>query len=243
MRKRTPHAATIVVAAVLGVALTLVGMAVLRGTGEPAGPAPGPAAAPTVLGDEALGLDRGRLGEAGALEACSTPRFAGPGTVEVLYGVRQLAADGESPVVVLRNEAGELRLCDAAGADSPSQAPLPAPDDAAPVAFLNARAAWECTGDRLDRYTSATWMLVADQVAAVRQRLWVDGDPGPWFTTEAVGGIVHLSAWEDGPLPRGTDLGVEFDVLDRDGAPVRQDVLPEDPAAVGWCEDGDVQIG
>lgn len=243
MRKRPPHAVTVIVAAALGVALTLVGMAALRDSGEPAGTAAGPAAEPTVLGDEVLGLDRGQLGEAAALETCSTPRFAGRGPVEVLYGVRQLAADGEAPVVVLRNEAGELRLCDAAGADSPSQAPLPAPDAAAPVAFLNARVSWECTGNTLDRYTSASWLLVDDRVVTVRQRLWVDGDPGPWFTTEAVDGIVHLAAWEDGPLPPGTDLGVEFDVLDRDGAAVPQGVLPVDPAAVGWCEDGDVQIG
>lgn len=248
-RRLSPGVA-VVAAAVLGVALTVVGASVLR-DGGPATRADGPSAVPgrpptgepTVLGEELLGLDRGTLGEAEALRSCASPRFAGEGPVEVLYGVRQVVADSEGPVVALRNADGELRLCDARGPDSPSQAPLPEVGASAPVAFLNAGASWECTGDRLDRYTSATWLLVDDRVAGVRQRLWVDGDPGPWFTTEAVNGLVHVAAWVEGPLPAGTDLATQFELLDAAGEPVPQDMLPTTPAEVGWCADGDVQIG
>ena len=119
----------------------------------------------------------------------------------------------------------------------------PSASDAEPVVFLNARASWDCTRARLDRYTAATWLALDDRVATVRQRLWVDGEPGPWFTTAAVNGFAHLSAWEDGPLPEGTELAAQYEVLDADDAVVAQTALPTEPAEVGWCEDGDVQIG
>jgi hypothetical protein len=243
MRNRRPsEGVAVAAAAALGVAVAVGAVAVLRDGGGAATTA-GPAAEPTVLGEDLLLLDRGPVPEDDALAACSGGRFAGGEPVEVLYGVRQLAADSQGPVVVLRNAAGELRLCDAAGPDVPSRAPVPSATDAEPVALLNARAAWDCTRDRLDRYTSATWLAVDDRVATVRQRLWVDGEPGPWFTTQATGGYAHLGAWEDGPLPPGTELAAQYDVLDADGAAVEQQALPTEPAEVGWCEDGDVQIG
>jgi len=244
MRNRRPsQGVAVVAAAALGVALAVVGVTALRDAGEPETTTSGPAAEPTVLGDELLVLDRGNVADDAAVEACSTGEFAGDDPVEVLYGVRQLAADSEGPVVVLRNATGELRLCDAAGPDSPSQAPVPSASDAEPVVFLNARAAWDCTRSRLDRYTAATWLVLDDRVATVRQRLWVDGEPGPWFTTDAVNGFAHVAAWEDGPLPEGTELAAQYAVLDADGGTVAQDALPVEPAEVGWCEDGDVQIG
>lgn len=241
--RRTSQGVAVVAAAALGVAVAVVGVTALRDAGDPETTTAGPAAEPTVLGEDLLVLDRGTVSDIDAVRSCATQQFAGPRPVEVLYGVRQLAADGEGPVVVLRNSEGDLRLCDAAGPDSPSQSPLPSASDAEPVAFLNARAAWDCTGSRLDRYTAATWLVVDDQVATVRQRLWVDGVPGPWFTTEAVGGFAHLSAWEDGPLPEGTELAAQYEVLDAEGGAVAQEALPVEPAEVGWCEDGDVQIG
>jgi hypothetical protein len=233
----------VVAAAALGVAVAVVGVSSLRDAGDAGTAAAGPAAVPTVLGEDLLVLDRGAVDDVEAVRSCATRSFAGPRPVEVLYGVRQLDAESEGPVVVLRNAAGELRLCDAAGPDSPSQAPGPSATDAEPVAFLNARAGWDCTDARLDRYSSATWLAVDDQVATVRQRLWVDGEPGPWFTTEAANGFVHVTSWEDGPLPEGTDLAAQYEVLDADGGAVAQDALPVDPEPVGWCEDGDVQIG
>ena len=242
--RRTSQGVAVVAAAALGVAIAVVGVTALRDSGDSgANAAAAPGSEPTVLGDEMLLLDQGAVSEIAAVRACATRNFAGPRPVEVLYGVRQLSADSEGPVVALRNAAGELRLCDATGPDSPSQAPVPTPSDAEPVAFLNAKAAWDCTRAELDRYTAATWLAVSDQVATVRQRLWVDGEPGPWFTTEAVGGLVHVSAWEDGPLPEGTELAAQYEVLDAAGAAVTQTALPTEPAEVGWCEDGDVQIG
>lgn len=242
--RRTSQGVAVVAAAALGVALAVVGVTALRDAGDPATTtASGPSAQPTVLGEDLLVLDRGPVSDIDAVRACATKQFAGPRPVEVLYGVRQLAADSEGPVVVLRNAAGELRLCDAAGPDSPSQAPVPSASAAEPVVFLNARAAWDCTRARLDRYTAATWLAVDDQVATLRQRLWVDGEPGPWFATAAVNGYAHLAAWEDGPLPEGTELAAQYEVLDAEGGTVTQDALPVEPAEVGWCEDGDVQIG
>ncbi len=240
--RRTSQGVAVVAAAALGVAVAVVGVSALRDSGSGTATA-GPAAEPTVLGDELLVLDRGVVSDVDAVRSCATKAFAGPRPVEVMYGVRQLDADSEAPVVVLRNAAGELRLCDAAGPDSPAQAPVPSASEAEPVVFLGARAAWDCTRARLDRYSAATWLAVDDQVATVRQRLWVDGEPGPWFTTEAVNGFAHVAAWEDGPLPKGTELAAQYDVLDADGGAVAQDALPVDPEPVGWCEDGDVQIG
>lgn len=240
--RRTSPAAAVAAAAALGVALTVVGATVLRDAEAPTSITESPASEPTVLGEELIGLDRGTLTEAEALRACSSRRFAAAGPVEVLYGVRQLAADGEGPVVVLHNAAGELRLCDDAGATGPSQSPVPHPSDDEPVVPIAGRAAWECTGKRLDRHTTTTWFKVAEQVATVRQRLWVDGDPGPWFTTAAVNGFVHLSAWQDGPLPRGTELGVQYEVLDADGGGVAQTTLPTEPEELTECQGGDVAI-
>ena len=240
--RRTFQGVAVAAAAALGVAVAVVGVTALSGGDDPATTA-GPAAEPTVLGEDALLLDRGAVTDDDAVRSCSTKRFAAGGPVEVVYAVAQDSASGEGPVVVLRNAAGELRLCDAAGPDSPSQAPLPTADAADPVASLNARAAWDCTVSRLDLYTSSAWLVVDDQVASVRQRLWVDGEAGPWFTTEAQGGFAHVAAWVDGPLPEGTTLEAQYEVLDADGAAVTQDALPVDPSEVGWCEDGDVQIG
>ena len=241
--RRTSQGVAVVAAAALGVAVAVVGVTALRDAGDSDANAAAPSSEPTVLGDEMLLLDRGVVSDIDAVRFCATKSFAGRRPVEVLYGVRQLSADSEGPVVALRNAKGELRLCDAAGPDSPSQSPVPTPSDAEPVAFLNAKAAWDCTRAELDRYTAATWLTVGDQVATVRQRLWVDGEPGPWFTTKAVDGLVHLSAWEDGPLPEGTELAAQYEVLDADSAVVSQTTLPTEPAEVGWCEDGDVQIG
>jgi len=241
--RRTSQGVAVVAAAALGVAVAVVGVAALRDAGDPGSPTAGPGAEPTVLGEDLLVLDRGPVPEDDAVRSCSSTRFAGDAPVEVLYGVRQLAPDSEGPVVVLRNAAGDLRLCDAAGPDGPAQAPVPPATDAEPVAFLNARAVWDCTRSRLDRYTAATWLAVDGVVVTVRQRMWVDGEPGPWFVTAAAGGYAHVAAWTDGPLREGTELAAQYEVLDADGAPVAQDALPTEPAEVGWCEDGDVQIG
>lgn len=244
MRNRRPFVGVAVVAAaVLGVAVAAAGVSALAGSDDAATTTAGPAAEPTVLGDEMLLLDRGIVSDIDAVRSCATKEFAGPRPVKVLYAVRQLAVDSEGPVVVLRNAEGELRLCDDAPVpDAPSQVPVPSPSDTEPVVLLAGRAAWDCTGQRLDRYTATTWMRVDDQVATVRQRIWVDGEPGPWFTTAAVNGIVHLAVWEDGPLPKGTELAAQYEVLDAADGVVAQDALPTESADAGGCENGDVEI-
>lgn len=231
----------VALAAAVGVAAAVLGVAALRG-GD--GPVAGPVTEPTVLGEELLTLDVGDLTETEALQACATERFAAGGAVEVAYGVRQLSAEGKVPVVVLRNAEGDLRMCDVTGADGPAVFPLPTASAQEPVvALANGRRAWDCTGAKLERFSATLWLGVSDQVAVVRQRYWVDGVPGPWFNTEAKGGLAHLQTWVDGPLRKGTELTVEHEVLDADGAPVAQDLLPTEPAEVGWCSSGDVEIG
>ena len=231
---------SVVVAAVLGVAAAVVGVSVLQGVGsEPASP---PRATPTVLGEQVMVLDLGEVPAGEARDACGTPAFSAGG-VDVRYAVRQATEEGDVPVVLLANAEGELRMCDVAGPDHPAQFPVPTASDAEPVVSLAGRASWECTGTRLDRYTSTSWLAVDDAVDRVEQRFVVDGVAGPWFSTKASGGYAHLQAWETGPLPQGTSLVVEHRVLDAEGEPVAQGHLPVGPTELGRCEDGDVQIG
>jgi hypothetical protein len=229
------------VVAAVAAALAVTGLAAC---GNASDPETTPVPEPTVLGEQVFALDLGAVPDEEALSVCSSPKFAKDGPVEVLYGVRQATEDGAVPVVLLRNDEGDLRLCDVEGPDSPSQYPVPVASEAQPVVFLtNGRAAWDCTGQKLERYTSTTWLAVGPEVATVEQRFVVDGAEGPWFSTEPVDGYAHLQTWEVGPLPKRTDLTVETRVLDAEGEPVPQDALPVGAREVGWCEDGDVEIG
>ena len=236
-----------VVGAVVAVAVIVGGAAVAglgakdpRGTASPAGPA-----SPASRGAHpALDLDLGELSAADALAACSTEAFAAGGDVRVLYAVRQATEHGESPVVLLRNAAGDLRLCDAAGPDAPAVLPVPEASAAAPVAFLtNGRAAWDCSGTTVDGYTATLWLAVGAQVDRVELRYVVGGTPGPWFSTTARNGYAHLQTWLTGPIPHGAALGVQQRVLDATGAPVAQDALPTQRRPLAGCRDGDVEIG
>jgi hypothetical protein len=172
--------------------------------------------------------------------ACLAPGFAvAPREVEVLYGVQQRRPGGTNAVLVLRNEAGELRLCDQFGADRPSQAPVPTASREHPVDFLSdGRTEWSCSGTTLERLRMSTWLVVAPDVATVRQRFVVDGDPGRWFDTEAENGYAHLQTWITGPHSDGTSYAEEFRVLDKAGNAVEQDVLPTEPSALSGCPAG-----
>jgi hypothetical protein len=236
------------VAAVIGAVLAvgvIVGGAALAGLGgpdrtseaAPRAPRTAPAAEPV------LDLDAGELSDLEARAACSTETFAAGQDVTVLYAVRQRTEAGDSPVVLLRNSAGDLRLCDAAGPDAPAVLPLPEASDRAPVAFLsNGRAAWDCSGTTVDGYTATLWLAVGPQVDRVQQRYVVSGQPGPWFSTRARNGFAHLQTWLSGPVAEGATLAVQQRVLDESGAPVAQDALPGRRPLAG-CRDGDVQIG
>jgi hypothetical protein len=241
-----------VVAVVLAVAAVLVGASALAHEDTepaPTAAAPAPAPAPVATTD----LDRGPVSDAD-VAACASGGFAAdPSSVEVLYGVRQLSADGDVPVLLLRNAAGDLRFCDVAGPDAPAQLPLPAASAGEPVVFLtNGRKSWDCSdsgdgrdgpGSPVEGYTATTWLAVGPEVATVQERFWQDGEPGPWFSTAASGGYAHLQTWITGPVPATTRLGVQTRVLDADGRPVAQSALSRGRVPLAGCTDGDVQIG
>lgn len=232
-------AAIVTVAVVLGVAVLTSG-----DSGSPSASA-GPRPEPTVLGEQTLDIDLGAVTDPDVIGSCLAPSFASDvSEVDVLYGVEQRTADGSAPVLLLRNADGDLRLCDAAGPDSPAQLPVPTPTDAEPVAHLsNGRAAWECTGRTLDGYTATSWLAVGPQVDRVQQRFLVDGAAGPWFTTRARGGYAHLQTWLDGPLRKGTAIAVQHRVLDAAGEPVAQSTLRTARQPLAGCAGGDAQIG
>jgi hypothetical protein len=176
------------------------------------------------------------------IRSCLTGSFAA-GDVTVLYARVQQTSTGTVPVLVLRNTRGTLRLCDSFGADAPAQAPVTYADERHPVRFLtNGRQAWDCTGSRLSSYVASQWLSVSPDVARVDTRFVVDGEPGPWFSTSAQNGLVHLLAWLGEPQD-GAAVSAEFRVLDGTGDVVPQRTLPTNPEPVPVCTGGDVQIG
>ncbi len=190
-------------------------------------------------------IDRGSIGRAD-VAGCLAPDFAtDPALVTVLYGVRQKTPDGSVPVLILRNRAGRIRLCDEFGGDYLAQLPPERATAANPVAFYSTgRRDWNCEQrtQKLRRFTMTEWLSTSAPVHTVRLRFVVDGTPGAWFATRAANGFAHLQAWLDGPLPRGTRLAVQQEVLDATGAPVAQTMLPAGQRLPG-CTAGSVQIG
>ena len=208
-------------------------------------------AAPPVAGPPANSgttrLDLGATSSADVL-TCLTPEFAADAAqVKVLYGVKQARLGGSSPVLILRNAAGDVRLCDQFGSDSPAEAPLPTASSDRPVAFLSTgRSTWTCQGSTqvLDRFEKTTWLVVSPEVASVRQRYLVDGVATPWFESTAVGGYVHLQSWLEGPQPAETTYAEQFRVLDASGDDVHQTALPTTPTPLPGCSGGgSAQIG
>jgi len=180
----------------------------------------------------------------GPTDARERAACAAPGFDEVLYAERQLRFGGTSGVLVLRNAAGQVRLCDRFGSDTPSEAPLPTPTNDDPVVFLsNGRSAWTCDGTTLQRFEQSTWLAVTPDVATVRERFWVDGVPGTWFQTAAQGGYAHLQTWLQGPRP-DSRYAQQFQVLDAGGAVVPQTALPTGRTPLSGCrQHGSAEIG
>ena len=246
MRKLVHRVLPVLGAAVLVAALVL-GAGYLKALSLHHDPAASPVAAVPTDDAAVMVVDGGTVARAD-VAACLTAGFAtDTSRVEVLYGVRQLRLGGSNPVLVLRNAAGDVRLCDQFGPDSPSQSPLPTASPTEPVTFLSAgRSSWTCAGTSqvLDRFEQSTWLVVSPAVAKVQQRFWVDGVAGPWFETAAQDGYVHLQSWVKGPEPAGTTYAEQFRVLDADGVDVQQDALPTRPGAlVGCSTGGSAQIG
>lgn len=237
-----------VVAVVLAVGALLLGIGAVKVL-APGGAEDRPASAARLAGaspasGDTIGLDLGPVTQAD-VAACLAPGFAGdPAEVTVVYGVEQRTHDGSVPVMVLRNQAGQIRLCDQFGGDYPAEAP-PEATAAKAVAFLSSgRRDWNCEQRTrtLRRFTMTEWLSTSPEVDALRLRFVVDGVPGPWFTTRPVDGHAHLLGWLDGPLARGARLAVQQRVLDVHGSPVTQTTLPRSQRLPG-CSGGSVQIG
>src|SRR5262245_47528554 len=181
---------------------------------------------------------------AGAVEACLTPAFASSAAeVTVLYAKSQKTNGGTTPVLVLRNRAGELRLCDSFGGDAPSVAPVRRATSADPVRLLTAgRQAWDCDGNRLAAFTLSSWLSVAPKVHRVDARFLIDGTAGPWFTTQPQRGLAHLHAWLS-EQNDGAEVAVQTRVLDKSGSLVDQAALPLKPQQIAACTGGPAQIG
>lgn len=252
---RTPHATGrgrygVIAAVAVVVAALVVGGAALKvaGGGHDARPsASAQLSASSQLPDGTLDLDLGPVTDPAAIAACLAPDFASdPAEVSVVYGQVQKTRDGSVPVLVLRNTAGEIRLCDVFGGDYPSKAPRDEASAAAPVAFYaSGRRDWNCEESTrtLRHFTMTEWLSVAGRVQTVRTRFVVAGTPGPWFTTKAVDGLAHLQAWLDGPLAPGTRVMVQHQVLDADGHRVPQKALPGHQRLPGCSAGGSAQIG
>jgi hypothetical protein len=231
------------------VALLVLGASSLRAltdTVDGSDQRPGPIAAHSAA-DSANALDLGAT-TADDVVGCLTPGFStDPSEVDVLYGVQQRRLGGSNPVLVLRNPAGDIRLCDQFGGDSPSEAPLPTASPEDPVVFLSSgRAEWSCQGTSkvLDHFQKSTWLAVSPDVVTVRQRYWVDGSPGRWFDTQVQHGYAHLQTWVEGPMPAGTKFAEEYRVLDAAGNDVRQTALPTQRTPLPGCTTGGTaQIG
>ena len=175
----------------------------------------------------------------------SPPTAPGP---EVLYGVRQHRLGGSSAVLVLRNAAGDVRLCDQFGADAPSQAPLPTPrpQRAGRVPLHRPRPPGPATAPPGPRPLRAVHLAggLPRRRDGPSSGSGSTASPGPWFETRAHGGYAHLQTWLAGPRARGTTYAEQFRVLDADGTAVPQTALPTGSSALPGCRaGGSAQIG
>lgn len=191
----------------------------------------------------AISLDVGTVDDR-AVAACLVDDFADePDEVDVSYAVEQRTATGSVPVLVLRNGLGHVLLCDAFGPTRPATVPQPVATPARPaVLFTSDSRQWDCTGDRLRSFTMSTWLSVTEPVTRGQLRFVVDGEPGPWFTSAARNGFVHLQAWLS-DLPRDAEVAVQLRTLDADGEPVASSGLPGKPTQVGSCPGRRTAIG
>ncbi len=227
-----------VVAAIMAVAVLVVGASVLQGLATARRDATTPSAS-TPPADPVAPLDLGQVTSREQVAGCLTPRFAAdPAGVDLLYGVQQRKSRGSEPVFVLRNQAGDLRLCDQFGGDGVAESSLPTVTDTRPVAFLSTgRRSWECApdSDSLERFRMTQWLRVAPEVRTVQQRYWIGDRPGSWFSTEAQNGYVHLQSWLQGPHPADTRYGVQYRVLGTTGQVVEQRTLPTGRQSLPGC--------
>jgi hypothetical protein len=191
-------------------------------------------------------LDLGPVTRQAAVARCLASGFATrSGQVRVLYGVRQQLPRGSVAVLILRNGAGTVRLCDQFGGDYPARLPPPRATRTRPVVFYSTgRRDWNCeqSTQRLRRFTMTQWLSTEPVVHSVRLRFVVNGVPRRWFATRPLNGFAHVQAWLSGPLPCSARLAVEERVLDGHGRALRDTALPAHQRLAG-CPNGSVQIG
>lgn len=239
-----------VIVAALTVAAVVVGVAAVMWPGGSDGA--GPTATPTSAGGSGSGdpdatvvlVDHGPTDDPGAVAACAGTGYADdPAEIEVLYDVEQDAPGTTTPVLLLRNAAGDLRLCDMTGPDSPATLPVPEASSDDPVVELtNTDEAWDCDGTVLTGFRTATWLSVDPAVASIAQRFVVGGTPGQWFSTAPVDGVAHLQTWL-GPQVEGAEVVLEQRALDASGEPVGRTSWDGSRTIAGCEGGGDVQIG
>lgn len=69
-----------------------------------------------------------------------------------------------------------------------------------------------------DFFAMYSWYRVDERVATMRQRIIVNGKPGPWYVADAVDSYVYLESWDKSAVFRkGDKLQVETQVHDRAG--------------------------
>jgi hypothetical protein len=233
-----------VVALAVACVLVLVSWLSARGGDKPATPVGDLTSQTSSPNDSVVNIDLYPTVTEAQVQACLTSTFATTvADAQVLYAEVQKTEGAPVPVLVLRNKAGELRLCDSFGGDAPSVAPVEYADAAHAVRLLsNGRQAWDCDGTRLAGFTISHWLSVSDSVDRVELRFLVDGTSSPWFSTQAQRGFVHLRGWL-GEQIAGATITVQTKVLDKAGNPVPQDALPTTPQPLTGCEHGPVQIG
>ena len=143
---------------------------------------------------------------------------------------------------ILRNDDGDLRLCDANGGDYPSQVPIEYADAANPIRHLtNGRMGWDCDGKRLEAFNVTRWFSVTPAVANVGLRFVVDGAAGPWFSADAKNGFVHVHGWLD-EQQADTAVHLQVRVLDAQGNNVPQTEIATAPQPVMACDGSSVEI-
>ena len=242
---RHPGRREAAVAVAVACLVVLVSWLGSRGGGDKA---PAPSDTPTALSSSpqngVVNLDVSPDVTPDEVEACLTPEFASHSDeVEVLYAERQRTETGDQPVLVLRNGADELRLCDSFGGSAPSVAPVQYADAAHPVRFLsNGRQSWDCDGTRLTGFTISHWLSVNDVVDRVDLRFVSDGVTGPWYVSQAQNGFVHAHGWLREQTPEAK-VAIEVRILDSAGSVVPQSTMPTEPQPVEACAGRGAELG
>lgn len=230
-----------IVAVAVACLVLLVSWVASRSVTQPDTPTAGLSSSPAPDSVTPLDVD-GQVSD-DQIRRCLTRGFAPSlAEVEVLYSTIQKTETGTSPVLILRNPDGDLRLCDANGGDYPSQLPIEYADAANPIRHLtNGRMGWNCEGTAIEAFTVTRWFSVAPVVDRVELRFVVDGAAGPWFSAKAEDGFVHVHGWLNQQQAEAA-VHLQVRVLDAEDQNVTQAEIATAPQPVMACDGNDVEI-